>query len=225
MSKIPYITLPLGYSVHGKEISAYTNNANADNYTYLIAGFHGDEPEGVFILGKLFSWLQLQNLSQPIIIIPVLNPDGLALNTRVNGNTIDLNRNWPSSNWSSEYQEQRYNPGVKPLSEPETIFLFNLFAKFKPAFIFSFHTWQPLLDHNLLAKQAANYLAKYNNYKVVDYIGYPTPGSLGSYVDEFLNCGIITYELPPKSPELSMDDIWRENVTALQNYFLDYSSV
>ena len=88
--------------------------------------------------------------------------------------------------------------------------------------IFSFHTWHPLLNHNLHAKQVADYIAQYNKYQVVDDIGYPTPGSLGSYVDDVLNCGIITYELPQASPELSMHDIWMNNASGLQNYFLDF---
>lgn len=217
-----YTKLKVGHSVNHKEIIAYANNTCTDNYIYLIAGVHGDEPEGVFILDKLFSWLKIQNLAKPTIVIPVINPDGLALNTRVNGNAIDLNRNWPSSSWSKEFVESRYNPGTSPLSEPENIFLYDLFKQFKPSIIFSFHTWHPMLDHNLHAKQVAHYLAKYNNYQVVDYIGYPTPGSLGSYVDEVLNCGIITYELPAASSKLSMDDIWLNNATALQNYFLNF---
>lgn len=225
MSKLQYTTLGPGNSANGTEILAYTNNIAADNYIYLIAGVHGDEPEGVFVLDKLFSWLKSQNITQPIVVVPIVNPDGLALKTRVNGNAIDLNRNWPSSNWTSEYAESRYNPGITPLSEPENIFLYNLFRQFKPSIIFSFHTWHPLLDHNLPAKEVAEYLARFNNYKVVDYIGYPTPGSLGSYVDEVLDCGIITYELPPVSTELSLDDIWLDNEGALQNYFLNFSAI
>ena len=223
MNKTSYTEIESGYSVHGKEIPMYTNSIKADNYIYLIAGVHGDEPESVFVLKQLFSWLQLQNIIKPIIVIPAVNPDGLAAGTRVNGNGVDLNRNWPCSNWSNKFAESRYNPGARPLSEPENIFLYNLFKQFKPSIILSFHTLRPMLNPNPHAKNVANYLAKYNNYKVVDYIGYPTPGSLGSYVDEVLNCGIITYELPEASLKLSMHDIWLNNETALQNYFLNFS--
>lgn len=76
-----------------------------------------------------------------------------------------------------------------------------------------------MLNHNQRAKGVADYLAKYNNYPVADYIGYPTPGSLGSFVNEFLDCGIITYELPTISETLNMDEIWLENSIALQSYF------
>jgi hypothetical protein len=60
-----------------------------------------------------------------IILIPVLNPDGLmrgrTANGRFNGNGVDLNRNW-GCDWSAGayWQQQKVNPGAQAFSEPES---------------------------------------------------------------------------------------------------------
>lgn len=212
----------IGKSAVGHDIIGHVNQVNASHYIYLMAGVHGDEPEGVFVLNQLFNWLQEQKLSNPIMVLPLINPDGLATHTRVNGHNVDLNRNWPTSDWTSLYSEARYFPGDRPLSEPENIGLSKLFVQYKPQIIISFHSWKPMLNYNRLAQRAAEYIAQYNKYIIADNIGYPTPGSLGTYVDEVLQCGIITYELPIKSLDNSLEQIWLSNATGLRNFFLNY---
>lgn len=177
---------------------------------------HGNEPEGIFVLSKLFAWLQQQNISTPILVVPIINPDGFAAKTRVNANGVDLNRNWPTSDWEGDFVEPRYCPGEKPLSEPENIFLVELFKEYSPKLIISFHSWKPIIDHNKHATEIAKFIAEYNGYKTTTNIGYPTPGSLGSYVDEVLNCGIITYELPELVAGFSLEEIWLQNAEGLQ---------
>lgn len=214
-----YKQLSLGQSVNAHDILAYTNHDNAKSYLYLMAGVHGDEPESVFVLTELFKWLQNQTLTLPIIVIPTLNPDGLAAKTRVNANQVDLNRNWPTSDWTEKYNGARYFPGKMPLSEPENIALSKLFGKFPPKLIITFHSWkEAVLDHNKQALAVAEYIANYNHYKVTDNIGYPTPGSLGKYADENLKCGILTYELPEANSSKPMQQIWGENEEGLKKY-------
>lgn len=63
---------------------------------YLSAGIHGDEISG--------PWALLEMLRRPdffaafdTVIFPILNPDGLAKNLRVNAAGIDLNRDYRNS--------------------------------------------------------------------------------------------------------------------------------
>lgn len=219
MSKQEYILIKRAYSVQNKDICAYSNLPQSPSYIYLIAGVHGNEPEGVYVLEQLYAWCKTQNLSKPLMIIPDINPDGAAAKTRVNANGVDLNRNWPTSDWQAEYSEAKYNPGVEPLSEPENVFLYNMLSEFKPEAIISFHSWKPILNYNPAAKNLAEYFNKFNNYPMQDSIGYPTPGSLGQYATEELECPILTYELPEIASSASMQDIWLQNAEALQSYF------
>lgn len=211
--------LEFGKSVEENDIEAYRSDTTGDKYIYLIGGTHGDEVEGVYVLKQLFDWIksdhQLPEL--PIITIPILNPDGYRAGSRVNSHAVDLNRNYPTENWTSEARKEKYNPGPEALSEPENKFLIKLFDKFHPAFVLSFHSWKPLLNYNGDCADIAKFLSSYNEYEPVPDIGYPTPGSLGSFVPEKYQGSVLTFECPVLNDDLSLKDIWEQNKDALQN--------
>lgn len=150
----------------------------------FVGGVHGDEPEGVRLAEEFYSWLKSQNQADihNWILIPCLNIDGYQKNQRTNGQNVDLNRNFPTSDWNSEAKAPRYYPGPHPESEPEVQALCKLLIKEKPHLIVHFHSWEPSLVYTgAPGKKAASILALRNNYPVKEDIGYPTPGSLGQY--------------------------------------------
>ena len=63
---------------------------------------HGDElPAGSLAR----SWMERLTKVEPRNqwrLIPILNPDGLKARTRTNANGIDINRNFPTSDWEKE---------------------------------------------------------------------------------------------------------------------------
>lgn len=209
-----------GASVEGNEIPAFKADIKASKFLYLMAGTHGDEVEGVYVLDKLYAWLKEEHSLNdlPIIVIPILNPDGYRAGTRVNSHAVDLNRNCPTENWSADFKKDKYNPGKSPMSEPENAYLDNLFQKFPPAFIISFHSWKRILNFNGDAEDVASYLASYNEYPTAADIGYPTPGSLGTYAPEKYGCPVLTFECPVLEEGLSLKDIWEENEQGLKNF-------
>jgi len=209
-----------GQSVEGAEIKAYRSDVKAAKYIYLMAGVHGDEVEGVYILKELFAWLrENEELSLPVIIIPILNLDGYRAGTRTNSHGVDLNRNLPSTNWTGVARDKKYFPGAKSLSEPENQYLVKLFEKFPPNLIISFHSWKPLLNYNGKdCKKYADHLAHFNNYPVVDDIdGHPTPGSLGEFGPEKYGAQVLTFEAPLISDVLTLKEIWDENQIGLKS--------
>ncbi len=210
-----------GHAVSGEEIPCFKNEVPGEKFVYLMAGVHGEEVEGIFVLKKLFEWLKIkQDLQVPLVVIPILNVDGYRAQTRVNANGVDLNRNLPSKHWTPEVREEKYNPGKAPLSEPENIFLVKLFEKFPPKLILSFHSWKPMLNFNGNCKEIADFLNLYNGYPVVGEIeDYPTPGSLGEYGPEVYKCGVLTWECPLLSNSLSLEKIWEQNRVSLENLF------
>jgi murein peptide amidase A len=217
-----FINLKSGVSVEGDEILAFRSEEKAQTYCYLMAGVHGDEVEGAYVLKNIFEWLKENELDEDIkakfIIIPTLNPDGLRVASRTNSHGIDLNRNFPTKNWTSEAREERYNPGTQPLSEPENIFLDKMFKKFPPHLILTFHSWKPFINYNGDCKEVAEFLAKHNKYPIhADIEGHPTPGSLGEYATETYNTPVLTFECPVITDNLSLKDIWQENKEALLN--------
>lgn len=212
--------LTSGKSVEGHDIEAFKTDVNTDKYLYLMAGTHGDEVEGVYVLQQLFSWLKEEHSIDdlPIIVIPILNPDGYRSGSRVNSHAVDLNRNYPTVDWSPEFKKDKNNPGPKALSEPENVFLEKMFNKFPPGFVISFHSWKPILNYNGDAEDVADYLASYNQYPVEGDIGYPTPGSLGTYVPEKFQAGVLTFECPVLAEGPSLKQIWKENEEGLKNF-------
>ena len=209
-----------GTSVEGEEIKAYRSSTKSENYIYLIAGTHGDEVEGVYVLQQLFDWLKnTDELEFALIVVPILNVDGYRSGTRVNAHGVDLNRNYPDSSWSPEFKEDKYNPGPKALSEPENKFLDKLFEKFPPRIVLSFHSWKPIINYNGPCKKIAEFIERHNNYPIADDIGYETPGSLGSYVPSKYEAPVITYECPLISNDRGLKDIWEENRAPLERLF------
>lgn len=215
--------LPSGKSVQGIDIPAFKSDINSDRYLYLIGGTHGDEVEGVYVLKELFEWLKSEHSIEdlPIIVVPILNVDGYRDGTRVNSHAVDLNRNLPAKNWTQKARKPKYNPGASAGSEPENAFLMSLFEKYSPELILSFHSWKPLLNYSPNAKEVAEHLHKFNQYELCEDIGYPTPGSLGTYAPEKYNSGVLTFECPLLETGISLKKIWEENQAGLKSIFTE----
>jgi hypothetical protein len=135
----------LAKSMEGRELHVHGNaafqlnrpNSNPSGFsTLLIGGTHGDERATVTILENFnAAYLESEKLAEPTAIISLLNPDGFARNSRYNSRGVDLNRNFPH-NWSPFSQEA---PGTGPLSEPESLALYDFILRHRPAKIISIH--------------------------------------------------------------------------------------
>lgn len=170
---------------------SHTLSSYPERPILFIGGVHGDEPEGVHLAQQLLIWLiekeststnETTSKIHPWLLIPCINPDGYSKNQRVNGNGVDLNRNFPSRDWSSETKAPRYYPGPSPGSENEVKALVKLIEDEKPQLIVHFHSWEPCVVYTgFPGKGAAEILATGTGYEFREDIGYPTPGSLGQY--------------------------------------------
>lgn len=211
-----------GESLEGHPIHAFKTDIKAPKYLYLMAGVHGDEVEGVYVLKELFSWLKNEHSlkDMPMLVIPIVNVDGYRAQTRVNAHHVDLNRNLPTKDWTPEMTQPKYNPGPKPLSEPENQFLVKLMDKYKPGLIISFHTWKPILNFNGACEDIAKFLNDFNGYEMAGDIGYPTPGSMGTFGVEKYKSPVLTFECPElKTHRESLKEIWKENEEGLKSLF------
>ncbi|OUR94843.1 hypothetical protein A9Q84_17195 [Halobacteriovorax marinus] len=216
-----FIELRPGTSVEGDKIEAFKTETKAKKYIYLMAGTHGDEVEGVYVVKQLFEWLKEQDdIELNMVVIPILNPDGLRIGSRVNANGVDLNRNHDSGTWSPTATKSKYNPGTAPLSEPENQYLVSLLKKFPPSIILSFHSWKPMLNYNGDCAKVANFLNTFNGYEVCDDIkDHPTPGSLGDLAPKKFNSPVLTFECPVLSDDQGLKEIWAENEEGLKALF------
>lgn len=179
----------------------------------ILGGVHGDEIEGVHaVLGLVANWFIHFPLHLRVTLVPMFNIDGVLRSTRANFEGVDLNRNLPTKDWSPEAVNPRYNPGPKPLSEPENKALLLFLEQEKPSFILSLHSWKPMLNINGDCRKQAEAIASMTGYEITQTVGYETPGSLGTYCGLERGLPTLTYEI---ERGLSCDRILKEHVPAI----------
>lgn len=187
-------------SKNNNEIILIEQIGKESDKTILIIGvFHGDEPQGKFLIENYIQ--SFANVSEPrstginrLLFIPCLNPDGLKNNTRQNANMVDLNRNFPTKNWIKS-EEKDYFGGENSSSEIETKFVEEIIEEFSPDMILTLHAPYKIVNYDGPAKEIAEVISEIINYPVQNDIGYPTPGSFGTYAGIEKNIPTITLEL------------------------------
>ena len=209
IARHPELWKVLGKSVNEQPIYYY-EHGESDDVALVFGCTHGDEQitgQVVIRLAEWFAFQRTDSVRRKLIFVPILNPDGVARGTRTNARGVDINRNFPTLNWSPIATQDRYPPGPSPASEPETQHVLGLLSRHNPRLIISLHAQLHMVNYDGPAKDLAERLAAYNGYRVSQDIGYPTPGSLGTYAGVERNIPIITLELP----SVSVDEAWEQN--------------
>lgn len=185
-----------GYSRRKRPILSY-RAGHGERRVLFFGVFHGDEPQGKDLLyGLMREIKKAPGLldGRTVMLMPVVNPDGLARGTRVNANGVDLNRNFPSRDWTRRTYSRKFNPGTRK-PEPETAAVLRVMKKFRPDAIVTIHAYLHCNNFDGPAADLALAMARHNHYPVKEYIGYATPGSFGSYAGKERNIPVITLEL------------------------------
>jgi len=164
---------------------------NLNNPSVLIIGcFHGDEPQGEYLIERYLDKKPDTN----IVFIPCLNKYGTKNGIRTNENGVDLNRNFPTQNWKKTERNEFFG-GEEPASEIETRFVMETVEKYKPRLILTLHAPYKIVNYDGDALVAANAISKIIGYPVEESIGYPTPGSFGTWAGVEKGIPTITLEL------------------------------
>lgn len=179
----------------------------------ILGGVHGDEIEGVWAgFGLLKHFAENFPYKLQLTLVPAFNLDGVLARERRNARKVDLNRNLPTDDWTSEVATERYFPGTSANSEPENQALVNHLEKEKPEFILSLHSWKPMLNINGECRAEAEEIKRHTGYIIEETIGYPTPGCLGTYAGLEREMPTLTYEI---ERGLDQDSILRIHVPAI----------
>ena len=192
-----------GTSVRGLPLEVWLPSSG-ETELLIFAAIHGEEPETTALLSKA-----LRSFENPPIRTAVVlsaNPDGVLLGTRGNACGVELNRNFPAQNWQAAPVKTRWSPagepvefstGPKPGSEPETQGLINLMHRLRPRMTISLHAPLGCID-DPLNSPLGQWCSDRSGLGLVQDIGYPTPGSFGSWCAEN-HFPVITYEFPGDS--------------------------
>lgn len=193
-----------GTSVDSLPLTVYLPNAETAEIL-ILAAIHGDEPETTVAVSEALRCLPTGDLQAAVILCG--NPDGMLRGTRGNASGVDLNRNFPTSNWRPEpvFYKSRANdardialsPGPEPASEPETRALLGLIDRLKPRAVVSLHSALACIDDSG-ASHLGRQLADRCALPLLTEIGYPTPGSMGTWASE-RGLNLVTLELEDAS--------------------------
>lgn len=194
------------HSVKGEPIFHYDRQGSHKSKQKILVFslIHGDEtPAGS--VGRF--WMERLDGIDPRNswrVVPILNPDGVKLKTRTNANRIDINRNFPTKDWTAKARDYwvktqnsnpRRFPGDHAASEPETLCALKHIQDFQPDFVVSIHTPLKVLDYDGPKVKPPKF----------DYLPWRSlghyPGSLGRYLWFERETPVLTMELREDLPK------------------------
>lgn len=213
--------LELGRSVRGRQIVA-SIFGNGEKRVIILGAIHGNEPYSAVLSKALAATLSREpppsNLT--VIIVAEVNPDALVAVTRVNAAGVDINRNFPSTSWRADYPDLNHYPGKEPASEPETRAVLNLLKRYPPDLLITIHAALGCMNWDGPGAEMAEMMSHINGYPLCAYLGYETPGSLGTYAGIDLKIPTVTIELR----DVSAGELVSENLPALRAALRDFSA-
>lgn len=185
----------LGTSVQGRPIRVATLG-HGPRTVLFVGGIHGDEAEAAYTTEQLPAAFAASGLadSATLTIVEDANPDGRAAGTRGNANGIDVNRNFPASNFDSEDPSN----GGTPLSQPESRALVAIIDRIRPNLVMVAHSWagKQFVNFDGPARELAQQFSVSSGLEVEESTEFaPTPGSLGSYVGRDRGIPVLTIEV------------------------------
>src|SRR4051812_12956621 len=126
----------IGHSSEGRPIVVERAGNPAGVRVLVVGCIHGNECAGLPVIRAL---RRVTGGAADLWIVPTVNPDGRAHDTRQDARGVDLNRNW-SSGWRPGGRPfDVYYGGPRPFSERETRVARNLIKRIHPQITIWFH--------------------------------------------------------------------------------------
>jgi protein MpaA len=196
----------LGRSSEGRPIRGHRFGASGGDGLLVMGGIHGDEPASVEAVTALAARMLARSGQSPsgapgwpgpVWVLPVANPDGIARGSKNSARDVDLNRNFPARSFTTDHRPG-YFPGPAPLSEPETQLIAALIARERVTAVVAVHAPFACVNYDGPAAAWAEAVAAACGWPAQADIGYPTPGSLGSWLGVDRGLPVLTLELPDR---------------------------
>jgi protein MpaA len=158
----------------------------------VVGSIAGDEPGGIAVTKFLAAQAAVAGVR--LWLIPDVNPDGAARDTRVNADGVDLNRNFPFRWRHLGGPGSRFYSGPRPSSEPESRAIEAFIRRTRPGLAIWLHQPYGLIDDSQGPRWAEQQLAralKLPLQRLPDY-----PGSAIGWDDHIVPASAFDVELP-----------------------------
>jgi len=203
----------IGYSIKGRAIIAYTFGSGG-SVILFTGGMHGSEPSSTSTMQAWVNYLQSNGFKIPadkkVVIVPNTNPDGIAAGSRNNANNVNIDRNFPASNWRPDIDTASgtlpTGGGTSAGSEPETAALIALTRSLRPRLEVSFHAQGSLVGANQYGDSIAigTKYARTVGYGTMignaeEVMGYSITGEYEDWMGQEMGIPAILIELPTTS--------------------------
>jgi len=230
----PFFEGPFTYgrSFNGFPLLAYRLGTGPSAHV-IIGGIHGGyEWNTVELVSETLKYLQENHALVPddvtLYIIPCANPDGYAAGTdrehgRMNGNNVDLNRNWDYQHqMTATHGTRPVDAGEFPFSEPETAALSGFILEQKVEAAIFYHSAMAKIFYGAERDKSATYelaevVSEATGYPIAD--GVPGQITTGDAVDWMSAQGLAGIEVELTNHE---DIEWERNLQGLL-VFLDWT--
>jgi len=217
-----------GTSFNGRSLLAYRFGTGPSVHA-IIGGIHGGyEWNTVVLASETLKYLQENPALVPdgvtLYVIPCANPDGYAAGTdrehgRMNGNGVDLNRNW-DYHWQPEatHGTRPVNAGAFPFSEPETAALRDFILERNVEVAIFYHSAMARIFYGAERDQSATYelamvVSEATGYSIA--AGVPGQITTGDAVDWMSAQGLAGIEVELTTHE---DIEWKCNIQGLLTF-------
>jgi protein MpaA len=185
--------LVLGHSVDHRPITAIERgDPDSPRRALVVGSIHGNEPAGIAIARALATAAVPPEVD--LWVVPDLNPDGVAVSTRVNADGVDLNRNFPYQWKPIGAPGSIHYSGPRPLSEPESRVLATLLRSVRPTLGIWYHQALAVVDTSqgpLAAQRRYAAATGLPLQRLPDY-----PGSAVGFEDHLFGPTAFVVELP-----------------------------
>ena len=168
----------------------------------VIGGIHGSE-FGADVAEQFAAWLTAAHDVVPagtqVVVVACANPDGRAAGKKGNAHAVNLNGNFPTSNWKPQ-EYLTTTAGPRAGSEPETQVITRMLGT-GYARVVSLHSQGGFIDYDgpgasALATEVASASGSPIK-KLLPATAYA--GSLGTYVPERFGIPMLTFELSSRT--------------------------
>ena len=221
-----------GRSVNNLPLSAY-RLGYGESARVIIGGIHGGyEWNTIELISDTLKYYQEHSEEIPanvtLYIIPNMNPDGYAADTsaeigRMNGNLVDLNRNWDYQ-WqvTATHGTRPVKAGIGPFSEPETAATRDFILNHNIELAIFYHSAMGVVFSGAEREKCATFELAEMLSKIT---GYPhqTEGihgqiTTGDAIDYLSDIGIAAAEVELTTHNSTNEQEWQRNLAGIQSF-------